>query len=265
VVEPVQAVAGAGGCVLTVRDVMAARRATRSRRNRITLPMVRLALLAAASLFFCGALARPASAVDPPGTPLSRDALATCHRAQATPADADAEALLAQSLDLARRAVSADPDDALAHFARFCALGEQARRSGASLSSLVKLGAIRDAVDRTLQIAPDFPDALLGKGAFLCSVPRLLGGDPTDGERLVRRALEIDPDYVGARLFLAERLLERGDRARARSEAERARSAAEHKNDPDGVRDATSLIARTDDQAARDQRPGKANSSARLA
>lgn len=171
---------------------------------------------------------------DPPGTPESREALGTCHRAQAT-AGADGEALLQRSLEQADRAIAADDRDALAHFARFCALGEQARRSGASLSSLVKLWQIRDAVDRTLELAPDYSDALHGKGALLCSVPRLLGGNPEEGERLVRRALEIDPEYVGARLFLAERLLERGDRAGAKSEASRALEAAERKNDPAAI------------------------------
>ena len=171
---------------------------------------------------------------DPPGTPASRDALATCHRGQAA-ADADAGAILAESLEQADRAIAADDRDALAHFARFCALGEQARRSGASLSSLVKLWEIRAAVDRTLELAPDYSDALHGKGALLCSVPRLLGGDPAEGERLVRRALEIDPEYVGARLFLAERLAERGDRAEAEAQASRALEAAERKNDPEAI------------------------------
>lgn len=182
----------------------------------------------------------PSSALpsDPPGTPESREALRTCHRAQAT-AGAEGEVLLERSLEQADRAIAADDRDALAHFARFCALGEQARRSGASLSSLVKLWQIRDAVDRTLELAPDYSDALHGKGAFLCSVPRLLGGDPEQGERLVRRALQIDPEYVGARLFLAERLLERGDRAGAESEAARALEAAEHKNDPSAIARAT--------------------------
>jgi tetratricopeptide (TPR) repeat protein len=181
---------------------------------------------------------RAALPSDPPGTPESREALRTCHRAKAT-AGADGEALLERSLEQADRAIAADDRDALAHFARFCALGEQARRSGASLSSLVKLWQIRDAVDRTLELAPDYSDALHGKGAFLCSVPRLLGGDPDEGERLVRRALELDPEYVGARLFLAERLLERGDRAGATSEAPRALEAAERKNDPAAIAKAT--------------------------
>lgn len=198
-------------------------------------------------------IGRPAFALpsDPPGSPESRRALATCHRGQ-TASDAEAGAILAESLEQADRAIANDERDALAHFARFCALGEQARRSGASLSSLVKLWEIRAAVDRTLELAPDYSDALHGKGALLCSVPRLLGGDPAEGERLVRRALEIDPEYVGARLFLAERLAESGDPAEARAQASRALEAAERKNDPAAiaralrVRDAIATAAPAD-------------------
>lgn len=178
---------------------------------------------------------------DPPGTPASREALASCHRGQAA-ADEQASSILALSLEQADRAVAADDRDALAHFARFCALGEQARRSGASLYGLVKIWAIRDAVDRTLELAPDYSDALHGKGALLCSLPRLLGGDPDEGERLVRRAVEIDPEYVGARLFLAQRLLDRGNRADAEAQAARALAAAENKQDPAAIAKARRVV-----------------------
>jgi len=184
---------------------------------------------------------RPAPAAEPAGTPASREALALCHRAQAAPSEQQEE-LLTSSLERADAAIAARDDDALAHFARFCALGEQARTSGASLSSFVKLWPIRDSIDRTLELAPDFPDALLGKGAFLFSVPRLLGGDRREGERLVRRALEVDPDYVGARVFLAEALRDDGRTAEARTEAEKALASAERKNDAQAVTDARRVL-----------------------
>jgi len=202
---------------------------------------------------------------DPPGSEVSRAALELCNQAQAM-SGTDADAALEESLALADRAIAADESDALAHFARFCALGQQARRSGASLSSLVKLWAIRDAVDRTLELVPDFPAALLGKGALLCSLPRLLGGDPSAGEQLVQRALQIEPDYVGARLFLAEKLEERGERAAARDEAERGLAAAERKNDSEGASDARRILNRLDSRIRqRPQRESEPNSSARRA
>jgi len=139
--------------------------------------------------------------------------------------------LLERSRDLADRAIAANDRDALAHFARFCALGEQARTSGASLASLFKLRAIRSAIDRTLELAPDFPDALLGKGAFLTSLPSLLGGDADEGERLVRQALLVDPEFVDARLFLVEILIGQGRPQAAREELMRARHSGTRKND----------------------------------
>jgi tetratricopeptide (TPR) repeat protein len=185
-------------------------------------------------------LAASAYAEDPPGTPTSREALATCHQARS---DARADELLEKSLALADQAVAADDKDALAYFARFCALGEQARRSGVSISSLVKIWGIRDAVDRTLALAPEFPDALFGKGALLVSLPGILGGDTKAGDRLIARALEIDPDYVEARLFRADALEKNGQREAAQEEARRALASAERKHDQEGIAAAQAVLS----------------------
>jgi tetratricopeptide (TPR) repeat protein len=187
-------------------------------------------------------LAGAARAADPPGTPRSREALALCNRAQDAPAD-EQPPLLARSLTLADDAIADDDRDALAHFARFCALGEQARLAGASVTGLLKLRAIRHAVERTLALAPDFAPALLGKGALLLKVPWALGGDAAEGERLVRRALAVDPDYVDARLLLAETLASHGQKTEARAEATRALETAEREQDAGDVAAAHRLLA----------------------
>jgi tetratricopeptide (TPR) repeat protein len=191
-------------------------------------------------------LAGSAPAADPPGTPSSREALALCNRAQDAPAG-ERPALLARSLTLADEAVGADEQDALAHFARFCALGEQARIAGASVTSLLKLRPIRRAVERTLALAPDFAPALLGKGALLLKVPWPLGGDAAEGERLVRRALAVDPDYLDARMLLAETLADHGQKTEARAEAKRALETAERERDAGDVAAARRLLARLAD------------------
>jgi tetratricopeptide (TPR) repeat protein len=191
-------------------------------------------------------LAGSAPAADPPGTPGSREALALCNRGQDAP-PGERQAILARSLTLADEAVAADERDALAHFARFCALGEQARIAGASVTSLLKLRSIRHAVERTLALAPDFAPALLGKGALLLKLPWPLGGDAVEGERLVRRALEVDPDYVDARLLLAETLADHGQRAEARAEAKRALETAEREQDAGVVAASRRLLARLAD------------------
>jgi tetratricopeptide (TPR) repeat protein len=196
----------------------------------------------APTLLVVALLAGGATAAVPPGTPRSREALALCNRAQDAPAG-ERPAMLTRSLALADEAVAADDQDALAHFARFCALGEQARLAGASVMNLLKLRPIRQAVDRTLALAPDFAPALLGKGAFLLNVPWPLGGDAAEGERLVRRALAVDPNYFGARLRLAETLADHGKRAEARTEAQRALETAEREHDAGDAAEARRLLA----------------------
>jgi tetratricopeptide (TPR) repeat protein len=99
------------------------------------------------------------------------------------------------------------------------------------VKSAVDVRRLRREIDRTLELAPDYSDALVGKGALLLDLPRLLGGDPAEGERLLRAALRVDPDYVDARLKLARALDARGAKAEAREEAVRAVAAAER--DPD--------------------------------
>jgi tetratricopeptide (TPR) repeat protein len=188
------------------------------------------------------ASALPALAADPPGTPRSREALALCNQARdARPSEQ--AALLARGLALADAAVAADENDALAHFARFCTLGEQARIAGASVMSLLKLRPIRRAIDRTLALAPDFSAALLGKGALLLKVPWPLGGDAAEGERLVRRALAIDPDYAEAHLVLAEALAHDGRTAEAQAEARRALDAATRQGSAGDAAAARQLLA----------------------
>jgi len=189
------------------------------------------------------ASAARALAADPAGTPASREAMALCNRAEDAPA-AEQPALLARALALADAAVAANEGDALAHFARFCILGRQARIAGASLMSLVKLRPIRQAVDRTLALAPDFPPALLGKGSLLLNLPWVLGGDRAEGERLVRRALALDPDYFDARMTLAETLDADGRKSDALAEARRALDTAERQKDDDDAAAARRLVAK---------------------
>jgi Tfp pilus assembly protein PilF len=78
----------------------------------------------------------------------------------------------------------------------------------------------------------------VGKGSLLLNLPRLVGGDAVEGERLLRRALAIDPDYLGARLALVEALRARGAVVEARDQATQALAIAERKQSPDDVRTA---------------------------
>src|SRR5262249_41493087 len=185
-----------------------------------------------------------AAADDPPGTPRSNEALEICARARAT-RDADEKlTLAARGLTVAEEAVAADDHDPMAHFAVFCNLGTAMKQRGVSVRSLVDVGRLRREIDRTLELAPDWADAVLAKGSLLLGRPRMLGGDAREGERLVRESLRMNPDFLTARLTLAHALADRGARREARAEAKRAEALAERKGDHEAAKEARSLLAR---------------------
>jgi len=215
------------------RDASAARR----REGIRSQPLKRAAAAAVALL----ALARGARAADPPGSPRANQALAVCLADAATPAERRAN--LARGLALAEEAVAADERDPKAHFAVFCNLGNDLKLRGVALQSLFAMRRLRREIDRTLELAPDYADALVGKGELLCELPRLLGGDTAEGERLLRAALRVDPDFVEAHLGLARALAARGARDEARAEARRALAEAERVPDPARAAAARELLA----------------------
>jgi len=188
------------------------------------------------------ALSAGALAADPPGSRRANKALALCEREAGSVEEK--RALLARGLKLAEEAVAEDDGDAKAHFAIVCNLGKEMELRGASVGNLIALRRLRREMDRTLELAPDYADALLAKGALLCGLPRLLGGDREEGERLMRAALEVDPEYLGAHLTLAKALADRGERELARAEAERALALAKRKADARAAEDAEALVAR---------------------
>lgn len=189
-------------------------------------------------------LTAAARAADPPASPRAQEALALCMRAGRTTIVADQRALLARGLEVAEAVLAANERDAWAHFAIFCNLGKQTELRGLGVGSLLALRRLRREIDRTIELAPDFPDALLGKGELLLSIPRVLGGDAGEGEAFVRRALAVDPRYLGARIALARALLARNARAEARVEAERARALAQEKGDDDERAEVRELLTR---------------------
>jgi hypothetical protein len=142
--------------------------------------------------------------------------LVLCDQVDGLPA-ADKPVALTHALQLAENAVGADNHDAKAHFALFCNLGKQMQVTGLSFSSWSNFRRLQHELDTTLALAPKDPDALAAKGALLLHLPRLLGGDAVEGERLLRLALDIEPDNSAARRYLAEALENRGasDQARA--------------------------------------------------
>ena len=157
-----------------------------------------------------------AARAEPAGSVAAKQSLVLCDQVGELPAD-DKIVALTRGLQLAEDALAADDQDAKAHFALFCNLGRQMQVTGVSFSSWSTYRRLRRELDATLALVPNDPDALAAKGALLLHLPRLLGGDAAEAERLLRRALDVEPGNTAARRYLAEALEERGasDQARA--------------------------------------------------
>lgn len=162
----------------------------------ISLPLrVALGLLA-------GLLASVAAAQEEP-IAVARAALAMCRNVDTLPSE-ERLARLDGGLALAETAMRDDPTSALAHFAAFCNRGKRLQLTGFSFGAFGEVRRLRCEIDRALELAPDWSEALAGKGTMLIALPRLLGGDVEEGERLLRRALTLDPTNVEARIILRE-------------------------------------------------------------
>jgi hypothetical protein len=135
----------------------------------------------------------------------AHEALVLCHAAEEVPVG-ERIPMFTDGLERAEHAVRIAPHDAVAHFAVFCNLGKrlqlQGRESG-WLSGLRELRRARRELDTALALAPDYPAALAAKGKMLSELPRWLGGDEEEGERLLRRAVALQPDDPQLRNILA--------------------------------------------------------------
>ncbi len=101
-----------------------------------------------------------------------------------------------------RRAVAVNPAGKEGHFYYMANMGADARIRGA-WTSFWKFRKIKKEMDRTLELDPDYPPALVARAQYLTEMPRIFGGDEKEAVRLYKRALKLDPGFVVALYYLA--------------------------------------------------------------
>jgi tetratricopeptide (TPR) repeat protein len=128
-------------------------------------------------------------------------------------------------------------------------MGESMRIDGESVQALVGLKSLMKELDRSLELDPNYLDALSSKGTFLVKLPRLMGGDVSQGEAMLRRVADADPNAFNSRIVLAQVLIDRGDKDEATKLATRALDIAKAKNRPDKIAEAQAVLAKLGVQA----------------
>jgi hypothetical protein len=142
------------------------------------------------------------------GSRSAREALTLCASADSAP-PADRLSILSLGQQRAEEAVRENSRDPMAHFAVVCNLGKRVeirRRTHGFLAVLGDLGRIRREIDYTLALAPNYPAALAAKGQMLIELPVVFGGDPQEGQGLLRRAASLDPNDSQIHSLLADSL-----------------------------------------------------------
>jgi len=116
---------------------------------------------------------------------------------------------------LAKRALDIDARQAHAHFVYAATLGSAERLKGLANAGLV-LNDIKRHLREALAIDPTHPQALQMMGGLYAELPWVLGGNETEAESYLRRAIQADGRYTNAHLILARLFIKQRRFAEAR-------------------------------------------------
>ena len=114
-----------------------------------------------------------------------------------------------KGLEYGRRAVEVNPEGKEGHFYYMANMGAIAQLKG-TLTSLWKFRKIKKEMDRTLELAPDWPPILLARAQYLMEMPGIFGGDREEAMRLCQRVIELDPDHLPTYVCVAQLLADEG-------------------------------------------------------
>lgn len=171
--------------------------------------------------------------------------------AEMRPGDEIAMTFYRRASDQAEAALSRNPDSPTANFIYFAAQGRLLLADGLTKNLFTLRNLDKKYLDRALELDPRYANALAAKGGVLLDLPTLIGGDPAEGLRLLRRANELNPGGVGTRVSLAKALARNGDVGEARRQARLAAHHACTQRRRKTLDDATRLLAELDSTVAR--------------
>jgi hypothetical protein len=199
-----------------------------------------VAVLAAAAIISRAGVAAATDSV----SDLTTQAMRECSLGQDASSRDERKAHFERGESLATKAVALDDTSAPAHFAIVCNLGELLRVDGEKLTSLLLLRRLVAEVDRTLQLDPNHVDAMATKGNLLMRLPRVLGGNTQEGERLLREVVKRDDNALTSRITLAKSCVEHGQRDEGIQLASRALQIARQEGRADKVAEAQATLAK---------------------
>jgi len=223
-------------------------------RVRLSSLLMRPPLLATlAILVLLFGLGRPAAAatrsgVDHvkagPAAESIRESLRCLERGEASDDDATKLDWYSRGKSLAEAAIRQDDRDADAHFALFANWGRWLQTDG-WLKNAFHLAALRRELDRALELDPNHAGALASKGGLYLQLPAFLGGDPQKAAPLLERAIQVEPQAVGARLELADYYVLQNQPDKARELASQALPLAIAEGKERFIRRANKLLEET--------------------
>jgi len=146
---------------------------------------------------------------------------------------------------LANQAIATDPGLADAYYALFVNLGRKSERSGIGAQAM-SVSRLKELLRKTLELDPEHAYAWAAQGEMLIRLPWWMGGSEAEGERALRRAAELAPQWAKPHLRLAELHFAHGRKAQARAEAELAERLAEAAHQDDYRTEAEALLRKID-------------------
>lgn len=133
--------------------------------------------------------------------------------------DETAMVLYRRAREQAQAVLTRSPNSPGANFVYFAATGRILLADGLTKNLFTLRSLDKDHLDRAIELDPDYANALAAKGGVLLDLPSLIGGDASEGLRLLRRANALNPGGVGTRVSLARALARNGDVEEARRQA----------------------------------------------